>query len=112
MDYFDSYKEMLQLRGLHRNIHSSLIQPTSRLTLTILIRLALLRKKLRGKICGNSFFCRQTERSLADRTINAVISQLRFFRIYVLHQNWDPYQIPFRKVWYLHAICTRARSGL
>ncbi|MBN1175377.1 tyrosine-type recombinase/integrase [Candidatus Woesearchaeota archaeon] len=39
----------------------------------------------------------QNERSLSDRTINATISQLRFFTLYVLHQSWDPYQLPTRK---------------
>ena len=39
----------------------------------------------------------ETERSLADRTINAVISQLRFFHIYVLHKEWDPSQLPYRR---------------
>lgn len=36
-------------------------------------------------------------RDLSDRTINTAISQLRFFHIYVLHQYWDPTQLPFRK---------------
>ncbi|MFR0962172.1 MAG: hypothetical protein ACLSGB_09940 [Dorea sp.] len=35
--------------------------------------------------------------SSSDRTINAVISQLRFFTIYVLHKPWDDTQLPFRK---------------
>lgn len=39
----------------------------------------------------------QHSRDLSDRTINAVISQLRFFTIYVLHKAWDPYQLPSRK---------------
>ena len=39
----------------------------------------------------------QHSRNLSDRTINAVISQLRFFTIYVLHKAWDPYQLPSRK---------------
>ena len=39
----------------------------------------------------------QNTRSLSDRTINAVISQLRFFTIYVLHKPWDDTQLPFRK---------------
>lgn len=39
----------------------------------------------------------ETTRHLADRTINAVISQLRFFTIYVLHEQWDPTQLPKRK---------------
>lgn len=39
----------------------------------------------------------QKERSLSDRTVNAAISQLRFFTLYVLHKPWDPYQLPLRK---------------
>lgn len=39
----------------------------------------------------------QKDRSLADRTINCVISQLRFFTLYVLHKSWDDTQLPLRK---------------
>lgn len=39
----------------------------------------------------------QKTRGLSDRTVNACISQLRFFTLYVLHKPWDPYQLPFRK---------------
>lgn len=39
----------------------------------------------------------QHDRSLSDRTMNAVISQLHFFTSYVLHQPWDTYQLPTRK---------------
>ena len=42
-------------------------------------------------------FWLKQQRSLSDRTINHVISQLRFFTIYVLHKSWDPYQVPMRK---------------
>ena len=37
------------------------------------------------------------EKNLSDRTLNACISQLRFFTIYVLHKPWDPTQLPMRK---------------
>lgn len=39
----------------------------------------------------------QATRSLSDRTINGVISQLRFFTMYVLHKPWDDTQLPMRK---------------
>lgn len=39
----------------------------------------------------------QRQRSLADRTVNICISQLRFFTLYVLHKPCDPYQLPTRK---------------
>lgn len=39
----------------------------------------------------------QETRHLADRTINAAISQLRFFTLYILHKPWDSTQIPMRR---------------
>ena len=39
----------------------------------------------------------QRERNLSDRTINACISQLRFFTIYILHMPWDSTQLPMRR---------------
>ena len=39
----------------------------------------------------------QETRHLSDRTINAAISQLRFFTIYILHKSWDQTQLPMRK---------------
>lgn len=39
----------------------------------------------------------QDTRSLSDRTINGIISQLRFFTMYVLHKPWDDTQLPMRK---------------
>lgn len=39
----------------------------------------------------------QKTRGLSDRTINACISQLKFFTIYVLHKPWDSTQLPLRK---------------
>ena len=39
----------------------------------------------------------QKSRDLSDRTINCVISQLRFFTIYVLHKTWDDTQLPIRR---------------
>lgn len=39
----------------------------------------------------------QQSRNLSDRTINAVISQLRFFTMYILHKTWDQTQLPMRR---------------
>ena len=39
----------------------------------------------------------QVSRNLSDRTVNAVIAQLRFFTMYVLHKPWDSTQLPLRK---------------
>lgn len=39
----------------------------------------------------------QNTRNVSDRTINTAISQLRFFTMYVLHKHWDDTQLPLRK---------------
>ncbi|MCI9152155.1 MAG: tyrosine-type recombinase/integrase [Lachnospiraceae bacterium] len=55
----------------------------------------------------------QNSRNLSDRTINCVVSQLRFFTLYVLHKPWDPYQLPFRKFdSYLPFVPARAEMQL
>src|SRR5690554_3667836 len=36
-------------------------------------------------------------RALSNRTINAHISQLRFFHLYVLRSRWDQYEVPYMK---------------
>ena len=97
MSYLDTYTEMIELRGL---------QPHTMKSYQTYLRAYLeyvdqnLHKKpefvtwdeLRG-------FVRylQAKRNLSDRTINAAISQLRFFTIFVLHKPWDETQLPHRK---------------
>lgn len=50
----------------------------------------------------------QKFRDLSDRTVNCVISQLRFFTLYVLHKPWDDTQLPMRKFdTYLPYVLTR-----
>lgn len=36
-------------------------------------------------------------KGLSNRSINAHISQLRFFHLYVLRRQWDKYEVPFMK---------------
>jgi site-specific recombinase XerD len=36
-------------------------------------------------------------KSLSDRSINAHVSMIRFLTEYVLHKQWDKYQLPFRR---------------
>jgi integrase/recombinase XerD len=41
-------------------------------------------------------FLKQSK-ALSNRTINAHISQLRFFHLYVLRSSWDRYEVPYMK---------------
>ena len=97
MSYIDSFNEMLELRGL---------QPHTLKSYQTYIRayLEYLEQDLHKKPEDVSWeemrdfiYYLQYTRKLSDRTINAVISQMRFFTIFVLHKPWDESQLPFRK---------------
>lgn len=96
-DYLNSFREMLSLRGLtehtvtsYSTYISAYLQYLSDIIHTSLEDVSW--QELRDFISWL-----QKTRGLSDRTVNACISQLRFFTLYVLHKPWDPYQLPFRK---------------
>ena len=97
MDYLKAYREMISLRGLTDHTiksYSTYIRSYLDYLQTILgrqpedVSWEELREYIRWL---------QKKRSLSDPTINACISQLRFFTLYVLHKPWDPTQLPMRK---------------
>ena len=88
-EYLKLYREMISLRGLTDHTvksYSTYIRAYLDYLTNILKKNpeAVSWPELRDYI---RFI--QKERNLADRTINAAISQLRFFTIYVLHKKWD-----------------------
>ena len=97
MDYLNTYREMISLRGLTDHtlknyctyIRSYLAYLDSFLHIS---PEDVSWDGLRGYIRWL-----QNSRSLSDRTINCAISQLRFFTMYVLHKPWDPTQLPMRR---------------
>lgn len=95
--YLDIYKQMISLRGLTDHT----IKSYSTYVRAYLIYLETVLHKLPEDVSWQElrdFICfLQQERSLADRTMNTCISQLRFFTLYVLHKPWDNYQLPCRK---------------
>lgn len=95
--YFNSYREMISLRGLTDHT----IKAYSTYIKAYFDFLTNVVHKSPEEATWNDMrqFIQwvQTTRSLSDRTINAVISQLRFFTIYVLHKPWDDTQLPMRK---------------
>lgn len=96
-EYFNSYREMISLRGLTDH---TMISYSTYIRAYLAYLSDFLHKdpsdvswqELRGFIKWL-----QSSRSLSDRTINTAISQLQFFTIYVLHKPWDPTQLPLRK---------------
>lgn len=95
--YFNSYREMISLRGLTdhtMNSYSTYIR-------SYLDYLQNILRKSPEDISWNELrdYIKwiQKSRNLSDRTINSAISQLRFFTMYVLHKPWDETQLPMRR---------------
>ena len=97
MDYFKTYREMISLRGLTDHTvksYSTYIRSYLEYLQTILLKQP---ENVSWDDLRDYIRWLQKERSLSDRTINACISQLRFFTMYVLHKPWDPTQLPMRQ---------------
>lgn len=97
MDYLKRYRKMIALRGLTDHT----IRSYSTYISAYLGYLTTVACKYPSQATWNDMrrfidWLQQT-RGLSDRTINGVISQLRFFTLYVLHKPWDPYQLPMRR---------------
>lgn len=97
MDYLKRFKDMISLRGLaDHTIKSYQTYISSYLKY---VEDKLHKKPSMVTYAEQRRFLENLkhERNLSDRTINAVISQLRFFTMYVLHKPWDETQIPMRR---------------
>lgn len=96
MDYLNSFREMISLRGLTNHTIKSYATYISAY-LKYLDCLGITPETASWDIMRDFITSIQKERSLSDRTINAAFSQLRFFTLYILHKPWDPYQLPLRR---------------
>jgi integrase/recombinase XerD len=95
--YLDSYIQMISLRGLTDHTIKSYC---TYLKAYLNYIDSILHKKpedVSWQELRDYISWIQLQRNLSDRTMNACISQLRFFTLYVLHKPWDPYQLPMRK---------------
>ena len=95
--YVNSFREMISLRGLTDHT----LQGYSTYIKAYLDYLTEILHKSPEDVSWDELrdYIRwiQNTRDLSDRTVNCVISQLRFFTMYVLHKPWDDTQLPFRK---------------
>lgn len=96
MDFLNSYRKMIQCRGLtDHTVKSYCTYIRAYLDYVKMIH------KYPSQMTYNDMLRfineLQVTRSLSDRTINCVIAQLRFFTIYVLHKPWDDTRLPLRK---------------
>ena len=96
-NYFNLFREMISLRGLSDHTLSSYCTYIR----SYLDYLERILKKNPEDVSWAELrdFIRwlQCERGLSDRSVNAVIAQLRFFTIYVLHKPWVDSQLPTRR---------------
>lgn len=96
MDYLNTFREMVSLRGLTDHTIKSYSTYISAY-LSFLDKLVIPPEDASWDTMRDFVASIQEERSLSDRTVNGIISQLRFFTLYVLHKPWDPYQLPIRR---------------
>jgi len=95
--YINEFKKMSELRGLADNTLKSY---TSYLREFLSYTEKQLSKDVEqftwSEIREYVLYLKNVKK-LNPRSINAHISQLRFFYLYVLHKQWDQYQVPFLK---------------
>ena len=97
MDYLNTFREMISLRGL--TAHT--VKSYSTYIRSYLDYLDTVLHKSPEEVSWEDLraYIRwlQDSRSLSDRSVNCAVSQLRFFTLYVLHKPWDSTQLPFRR---------------
>ncbi len=96
-NYLNSYREMISLRGLTHHTMTSYSTYISAYLDYLSVFLCKDPQDVSWQELRDFIRWLQKARSLSDRTMNAVISQLRFFTIYVLHKTWDDSQLPRRR---------------
>lgn len=96
-DYLKIYREMISLRGLTAHTVRSYSTYIRAYLAYLSTNLSKQPEDVSWQEMRNFIIWLQKDRNLTDRTINACISQLRFFTIYVLHKPWDDTQLPTRK---------------
>ena len=93
-DYLNTFREMISLRGLTDHTVTSY----STYIRAYLDYLANILHKMPVDVSWEELrdFIRwlQKDKNLSDRTMNACISQIRFFTLYVLHKPWDATLVP------------------
>ena len=95
--YFNSFKQMISLRGLTDHTLKSYCTYISAYLDYLNDILHKSPENVSWQDMRDYIIWLQQSRRLADRTINIAISQLRFFTMYVLHKPWDDTQLPKRR---------------
>lgn len=95
--YIDSFQKIISLRGLTDHTLKSYTSYLNAYFSYVNSFLHKLPEDVSWDELREYVFYLKNTKCLNPRSINAHISQLRFFYLYVLHLPWDSYQIPFLK---------------
>ena len=96
MDYLKKFNQMLDAKGVSAHTKKSYNTYISTF-LTYVNSIDKYMSEIKDKDLQNYIVWLKASRNLSDRTINAAISQLKFFWEMVLRKPWNPYVVPFRK---------------
>lgn len=95
--YFNTFREMISLRGLSDHTLISYCTYIRSYLDYLSVTLHKYPEDVSWEELRDYIKYLQKQRNLSDRTINCAISQLRFFTMYVLHKPWDNTQLPMRR---------------
>ncbi len=96
-NYLTTFREMISLRGLTAHTVKSYSTYIRAYLDYLELQLHKLPEEVSWQELRDYIRWLQRQRQISDRTVNACISQLRFFTIYVLHKPWDDSQLPMRR---------------
>jgi len=96
MDYLNEYRRMISLKNLSDHTMQSYMTYI-KAYFEFLDSIKKCPSQVRPSDLQSFVLWLKSSRNLSDRTINAAISQVRFFTLYVIRKPWDPNVIPFRK---------------
>lgn len=96
-DYINNFTQMLSLRDLTESTISNYVFYLTNYLTWLDSNLHKLPEDVSWEELRSYLFFLKEFKGLNPRSINPVIAQLRFFYLYVLHKDWDKYQIPYQK---------------
>lgn len=111
--YLFKFKELIELRDLTPNTARNYTSFLKQYLNFVDSNLAKIPEEVSFDEIRTYLLYLKNIKKLSNRSINAHISQLRFFHLFVLNKSWCKYQIPFMKITtYLPTILTQAEVRL
>jgi site-specific recombinase XerD len=96
--YLSKFNDLIELRDLTRNTAKNYSSFLKQYLKWIDINLSKTPENVSFEEIRTYLLFLKNIKKISNRSINAHISQLRFFYLYVLNKSWNKYQIPFMKI--------------